>query len=97
MRAAQRDRQAAAVLPKRVTCGGRDLGLDSGSMVKLLQGRREAYEFVLLDSPPATVVSDIIALAAHVRWRDRDRQGGGSTSGRAVVELRRGLTRSGRS
>jgi len=64
--------------------------LDSGSMVKLLQGRRDAYEFVLLDSPPATVVSDIITLATHVDGviviaREA------STSGRAVVELRRRL------
>jgi Mrp family chromosome partitioning ATPase/capsular polysaccharide biosynthesis protein len=40
--------------------------LDSGVMVGLLSGQREAFDFVLLDSPPATVAADAVALAAHV-------------------------------
>jgi len=32
----------------------------------LLQRQRDAYEFVVLDSRPATVAADVFALAAHV-------------------------------
>jgi Mrp family chromosome partitioning ATPase len=39
--------------------------LDSDAMLDLLQSQREGYEFVLLDSPPATV-ADVFALASHV-------------------------------
>ena len=40
--------------------------LDSGAMIDLLQRQRDAYELVLLDSPPATVAADVFALASHV-------------------------------
>jgi succinoglycan biosynthesis transport protein ExoP len=40
--------------------------LDSSAMIDLLQWEREEHEFVLLDSPPATVAADVFALAAHV-------------------------------
>lgn len=40
--------------------------LDSGAMVGLLQSQREAYEFVVLDSPPATVAADAFAIAGRV-------------------------------
>jgi Mrp family chromosome partitioning ATPase len=39
--------------------------LDSGAMIDLLERRRDAYEFVVLDAPPATVAADVFALAAH--------------------------------
>jgi Mrp family chromosome partitioning ATPase/capsular polysaccharide biosynthesis protein len=40
--------------------------LDSGAMIDLLERRRDAYEFVVLDAPPATLAADVFALAAHV-------------------------------
>jgi Mrp family chromosome partitioning ATPase/capsular polysaccharide biosynthesis protein len=40
--------------------------LDSDAMIDLLQMKRDAYEFVVLDSPPATVAADVFALAAHI-------------------------------
>jgi capsular polysaccharide biosynthesis protein/Mrp family chromosome partitioning ATPase len=40
--------------------------LDSGAMLGLLQSQREAYEFVVLDSPPASIAADVYALASHV-------------------------------
>ncbi len=40
--------------------------LDSTAMARLLRIQREAYEFVLLDSPPATAAADVFALAAQV-------------------------------
>jgi Mrp family chromosome partitioning ATPase len=63
--------------------------LDSGSMIDLLEGQREAYEFLLLDAPPASV-SDVFALAAHVDGVIVvARQGG--TRGRGVEAVRRRL------
>lgn len=79
-----------AVLPSGSQAAAALSIVDSGAMVKLLNGRREAYEFVLLDSPPATVASDIIALATHVDGLiviARE----GSTRGRAAGDLRRRL------
>ena len=64
--------------------------LDSGSMLGLLQSQREDYDFVILDSPPASVASDVFALAAHVDGvlvLAREAR----TMGRAVADLRRGL------
>jgi len=64
--------------------------LDSGSMLGLLQSQREDYDFVILDSPPASVASDVFALAAHVDGvLVLARQA--RTRGRAVADLRRGL------
>ena len=40
--------------------------LDSGAMVGLLQSQREAYDFVVLDSPPASVAADAFAIAGRV-------------------------------
>ncbi len=62
--------------------------LDSGAMLELLKSQREAYEFVILDSPPTT--ADVYALAAHVDGviviaRDA------SSRGRTVADVRRRL------
>lgn len=68
--------------------------LDSPAMRRLLHDAREAYDFVLLDSPPATVAADVYALAANVDGvivAARERV----THGRAVEELRRRLDRIG--
>ena len=35
-------------------------------MQSLLQNERDAYEFVVLDSPPASVAADVFSLAANV-------------------------------
>jgi len=63
--------------------------LDSASMLDLLESQRNAYEFVLLDAPPATV-SDVFALASHVDGvivlASEAR-----TRGRAVETVRRSL------
>jgi len=64
--------------------------LDSDAMRRLLHDVREAFDFVLLDSPPATVAADAYALAANVDGvivvaRERH------TKGRAVEELSRRL------
>ena len=40
--------------------------IDSGAMLSLLQSQREAYEFVVLDSPSVNVAADAFALAGHV-------------------------------
>lgn len=40
--------------------------LDSSAMVGLLKSQRDAYEFVLLDSPSANAAADVVGLAAHV-------------------------------
>lgn len=61
--------------------------LDSGTMVGLLKSQRDAYEYVVLDSPSATVAADVIALAALVDGlvvfaREA------VTSGRVLEELR---------
>jgi capsular polysaccharide biosynthesis protein/Mrp family chromosome partitioning ATPase len=63
--------------------------IDSYAMISLLQRQREAYEFVVLDSPPTTDSSDALALAGHV-------DGviviaGERVTGRAVRDLRRRL------
>ena len=64
--------------------------LDSGAMLGLLQSQREAYDFVVLDSPPASIAADVYALASHVDGvivvarEARSR-------GRAVEDLRRRL------
>jgi Mrp family chromosome partitioning ATPase len=68
--------------------------LDSDAMQRLLRGVREAYDFVLLDSPPATVAGDAYALAANVDGvivAARE----GRTHGQAVEELSRQLDRIG--
>jgi Mrp family chromosome partitioning ATPase len=64
--------------------------VDSSAMSELMESQREAYEFVLLDSPPASVASEVIALATHVDGviviaREA------STRGRATADLRRRL------
>lgn len=64
--------------------------VDSSAMVDLVDSQREAFEFVLLDSPPASVASEVIALATHVDGvlviaREA------STRGRATADLRRRL------
>ena len=64
--------------------------LDSGAMAELLQSQREAYEFVLLDSPPATVAADAFAIAGRVDGViviAREAR----TRGRTVEDLRRRL------
>jgi Mrp family chromosome partitioning ATPase/capsular polysaccharide biosynthesis protein len=40
--------------------------LDSSAMVRLLQDQREAYDFVVLDCPPATEAADVFAIAGQV-------------------------------
>jgi Mrp family chromosome partitioning ATPase/capsular polysaccharide biosynthesis protein len=63
--------------------------LDSRAMLDVLQSQRDSYEFVLLDSPPATV-ADVFALASHVDGvivLAREAR----TNGRAVEDLRRRL------
>ena len=40
--------------------------LDSGAMIGLLHSQREAYDFVLLDSPSATTAADVFAIAGQV-------------------------------
>jgi Mrp family chromosome partitioning ATPase/capsular polysaccharide biosynthesis protein len=64
--------------------------LDSGAMLDLLQSQRDAYDFVVLDSPPATVAADVFSLAAHVDGvivLAREAR----TRGRTVEDLRRRL------
>ena len=64
--------------------------LDSGAMLGLLQSQREAYEFVVLDSPPASIAADVYALASHVDGvivLAREAR----SRGRAVADLRRRL------
>jgi capsular polysaccharide biosynthesis protein/Mrp family chromosome partitioning ATPase len=64
--------------------------LDSGAMIDLLQRQRDAHEFVLLDSQPATVAPDVFALAAHVDGVIVAASEGRS-SARALEDLRRRL------
>jgi Mrp family chromosome partitioning ATPase/capsular polysaccharide biosynthesis protein len=64
--------------------------LDSGAMAELLQSQREGYEFVLLDSPPATVAADAFAIAGRVDGVVVLARAA-RTKGRAVEELRRRL------
>jgi Mrp family chromosome partitioning ATPase len=64
--------------------------LDSDAMLGLLQSQREAYEFVMLDSPPATVAADVYALASHVDGvivLAREAR----SKGRTIADLRRRL------
>jgi Mrp family chromosome partitioning ATPase/capsular polysaccharide biosynthesis protein len=61
--------------------------LDSDAMAALLERQREAYEFVLLDCPPA-IAADVVVLAAQVDGviaLGRE----GRTKGRALGGLRR--------
>lgn len=55
-----------AVLPQGPQLSYALAALDSDAMQGLLHDVREAYDFVLLDSPPATVAADAYALAANV-------------------------------
>jgi Mrp family chromosome partitioning ATPase/capsular polysaccharide biosynthesis protein len=64
--------------------------LDSGAMSDLLRRQRDAYEFVVLDSRPATVAADVFALAAQVDGVIVVARGGRS-SDRALEDLRRRL------
>ena len=82
------------VLPRGPQLPGALAALDSSAMHRLLQGAREAYDFVLLDSPPAAEAADVYALAANVDGVivvARERR----TQGRAVEELSRRLGRIG--
>jgi Mrp family chromosome partitioning ATPase/capsular polysaccharide biosynthesis protein len=54
-----------AVLPSGHQTARTLSSLDSSRMLDLLEAQRNAYDFVLLDAPPATV-ADVFALAAHV-------------------------------
>ena len=64
--------------------------LDSGAMVGLLQSQRQAYEFVVLDSPPATSAADAFALAGQVDGVVVIARAA-RTRGRSLEELRRRL------
>jgi Mrp family chromosome partitioning ATPase len=78
------------VLPRGPQLAYALAALDSEVMRRLLHDAREAYDFVLLDSPPATVAADAYALAANVDGvivAARERH----TQGRAVEELSRRL------
>jgi Mrp family chromosome partitioning ATPase len=63
--------------------------LDSSSMVSLLEGQRDAYDYVLLDAPPANI-ADVFALASHVDGV-LVLASEGRTRGRAVADVRRRL------
>lgn len=79
-----------SVLPSGPPPGHALAVLDSGAMLRLLQSQRDAYEFVVLDSPPATVAADVFSLAAHVDGVivvAREAR----TTGRSVEDLRRRL------
>jgi Mrp family chromosome partitioning ATPase len=86
----------AAIVKRLAVLGsGPQLGhalsiLDSSAMVSLLQSQREAYDFVVLDAPPATVAADVFAVAGHVDGVivvARDSR----SRGRAIEDLRRRL------
>jgi Mrp family chromosome partitioning ATPase/capsular polysaccharide biosynthesis protein len=79
-----------AILPSGIQNAQVLSALDSAAMTTLLSGQREAYEFVVLDSPPATIAGDIVALATQV---DGVIVVGRAvrTRGKAVAELRRQL------
>ncbi|MBV9382872.1 MAG: hypothetical protein JOY82_03990 [Streptosporangiaceae bacterium] len=64
--------------------------LDSARLLDVLRSQRDAYEFVILDSPPATVAADVFSLAARVD-AVMVLARGARTRGRAVEYLRRGL------
>jgi Mrp family chromosome partitioning ATPase len=55
-----------AVLPQGPQLAYALAALDSDAMRGLLHDARETYDFVLLDSPPATAAGDAYALAANV-------------------------------
>lgn len=63
--------------------------IDSEAMISLLRSQSEAFEFVVLDSPPASVGADAFALAGHVDGVIV--VAGSSVKGRAVKDLRRRL------
>lgn len=68
--------------------------LDSDAMVGLLRTQSQAYEFVVLDCPPATLAADVIPLAARIDGvivLARE----GRTSGRVLDDLRHRLDRAG--
>jgi capsular polysaccharide biosynthesis protein/Mrp family chromosome partitioning ATPase len=78
----------------RVLSPGREIAhalsvIDSDAMLSLLQSQRESYEFVVLDSPPANIAADAIALAGHVDGvlMIASRR----VKGRAINDLRRRL------
>lgn len=66
--------------------------LDSASMMRLLSGQVEAYDFVLLDCPPASVAGDVVALATYVDSVIVLARVGRS-KGRVLKDLRRRLER----
>jgi succinoglycan biosynthesis transport protein ExoP len=83
-----------AVLPQGPQLAYALAALDSHAMQELLHDVREVYDFVLLDSPSATVAGDAYALAANVDGvivAAKERH----TKGRAVEELSRRLDRIG--
>jgi Mrp family chromosome partitioning ATPase len=83
-----------AVLPQGPQLSYAVAALDSDAMQGLLHDVRETYDFVLLDSPPATVAAGAYALAANVDGvivAARERY----TKGRAVEELSGRLDRIG--
>jgi Mrp family chromosome partitioning ATPase/capsular polysaccharide biosynthesis protein len=78
--------QQLRVLPRGPQLAHAHAALDSTVMQRLLHDARQAYDFVLLDSPPASVAADAYALAANVDGvivAARERH----TRGRAVEEL----------
>ena len=78
--------QQLRVLPRGPQLAHAHAALDSTVMQRLLHDARQAYDFVLLDSPPASVAADAYALAANVDGvivAARERH----TQGRAVEEL----------
>jgi Mrp family chromosome partitioning ATPase/capsular polysaccharide biosynthesis protein len=78
--------QQLRVLPRGPQLAHAHAALDSTVMQRLLNDARQAYDFVLLDSPPASVAADAYALAANVDGvivAARERH----TRGRAVEEL----------
>lgn len=78
------------VLPSGPQIGHSLSLLDSSAMMGLLQDQREAYEFVLLDAPPATVAVDAFAIAGRVDGVIVIARAG-RTRGRSVEETRRRL------
>jgi Mrp family chromosome partitioning ATPase len=83
-----------AVLPQGPKLAYALAALDSDAMRGLLDDAREIYDFVLLDSPPATVAGDVYALAAKVDGvivAAHERR----TKGRTVEELSERLDRIG--
>jgi Mrp family chromosome partitioning ATPase len=79
-----------AVLPTGLQSAQVLSALDSPAMTSLLQEQREAYDFVVLDSPPANVMSDLLALATQVDGVIVVGRAG-HTRGKVVADLRRRL------